>query len=143
MTLISPCSTGRAAWLSDCDGQAPRRERAPLKSRMDAATLKRWLRRWTRVRHREAAERTLLTGIASGLSPAELADALLAAATERAFADGGHALDFVNKAFECLDLIGWEHASAILPTVVGEMVVGARRGGIDRMAPARGLDRLL
>ncbi len=107
---------------SDCDGQAPRRERAPLKSRMDAATLKRWLRRWTRVRHREAAERTLLTGIAAGHSPAELADALLAAATERAFADGGHALDFVNKAFECLDLIGWEHASAILPTVVDEIV---------------------
>ena len=38
------------------------------------------------------------------------ADALLAAATERAFADDGHTLDFINKAFECLDLIGWEHA---------------------------------
>ena len=69
---------------SDCDGQPPRRERAPLESRPEQATLKRWLRRWTKVRHREAAERTLLTGIASGLSPAALADALLAAETERA-----------------------------------------------------------
>ena len=95
---------------ADCDGQPPRRERAPLGSRPEPATLKRWLRRWTKVRHREAAERTLLTAIAEGLSPAALADALLSAATERAFADDGHPLDFINKAFECLDLIGWEHA---------------------------------
>jgi nitrite reductase/ring-hydroxylating ferredoxin subunit len=107
---------------TDCDGEAPRRERAPLGSQPDPATLKRWLRRWTNVRHREAAERTLLTAIAADLSPAVLADALLAAATERAFADTGHSLDFVNKAFECLDLIGWEHAAAVLPTVVGQMI---------------------
>src|SRR5262249_52315468 len=37
--------------------------------------------------------------------------------------DTGHSLDFINKAFECLDLIGWEHAPAVLPTVVGQMVV--------------------
>jgi nitrite reductase/ring-hydroxylating ferredoxin subunit len=111
---------------ADCDGEAPRRERAPLGSRPDPATLKRWLRRWTNVRHREAAERTLLTAIAAGVSPAVLADALLAAETERAFADAGHSLDFINKAFECLDLIGWEHAAALLPTVVGQMV--AARG---------------
>jgi len=40
---------------ADCDGQAPRRWRAVLASRPDLATLKRWLRRWTTVRHREAA----------------------------------------------------------------------------------------
>ena len=38
---------------ADCDGQAPRRRRAALASRPDLATLKRWLRRWTTVRHRE------------------------------------------------------------------------------------------
>src|SRR5215472_4318607 len=107
---------------ADCDGEAPRRGRAPLGSRPDPAALKRWLRRWANVRHREAAERTLLTAIAAGLSPAVLADALLAAETERAFADTGHSLDFINKAFECLDVIGWEHAAAVLPTVVGQMV---------------------
>src|SRR6201981_2935527 len=53
---------------ADCDGEAPRRERAPLGSGPDPATLKRWLRRWTNVRHREAAERTLLTAIAAGIS---------------------------------------------------------------------------
>src|SRR5437899_3175624 len=79
---------------ADCDGEAPRRERAALASRPDPATLERWLRRFTAVRHREAAERTLLTAIAAGFSPAELADALFAAETERAFADTGHSLDF-------------------------------------------------
>jgi hypothetical protein len=110
---------------ADCDGEAPRRQRAALASRPDLATLKRWLRRWTTVRHREAAERTLLTAVAAGASPTALADLLLAADTDRAFADGGHSLDFTNKAFECLDLIGWEHAEAVLPAVVGQMV-GAR-----------------
>ena len=108
---------------ADCDGQAPRRRRAALASRPDLATLKRWLRRWTTVRHREAAERTLLTAVAADASPAALAGLLLAADTDRAFADGGHSLDFTNKAFECLDLIGWKHADAVLPAVVGQMVV--------------------
>jgi nitrite reductase/ring-hydroxylating ferredoxin subunit len=106
----------------DCDGEAPRRERAPLGGHPDPATLKRWLRRWTIVRHREAAERTLLTAISAGLPPDVLAEALLAAETQRVFADTGHSLDFINKAFECLDLIGWEHAAVVLPTVVGQMV---------------------
>src|SRR5499426_1936333 len=117
---------------ADCDDEAPRRERAPLGSRPDPAALKRWLRRWTNVRHREAAERTLLTAIAAGFFPAELADALFAAETERAFADTGHSLDFINKAFECLDLVGWEHAATVLPTVVGQMV--AARGAEESTA---------
>ncbi len=111
---------------ADCDGQPPRRDRTPLTSRSDFVTLKRWLRRWTAVRHREAVERTLLTAIATSASPAALAALMFAAETDRVFADGGHSLDFINKAFECLDLIGWEYASAILPTVAGQMV--AARG---------------
>ena len=117
---------------ADCDGEAPRRERAPLASRPDLATLQRWLRHWSAVRHREAAERTLLTAIANGASPAALASLLFAAATDRAFADGGHSLDFINKACECLDLIGWEHAVAVLPSVVGQMV--AARGAEETTA---------
>jgi nitrite reductase/ring-hydroxylating ferredoxin subunit len=117
---------------ADCDGEAPRRERAPLGSRPEPAALKRWLRLWTNVRHREAAERTLLTAIAAGVSPSVLADALLSAETERTFADTGHSLDFINKAFECLDLIGWEHAPALLPTIVGQMV--AARGAEESTA---------
>jgi nitrite reductase/ring-hydroxylating ferredoxin subunit len=47
---------------ADCDGQPPRRERAPLAGTPDLPTLKRWLRRWIAVRHRDGAERTLSSG---------------------------------------------------------------------------------
>ena len=62
------------------------------------------------MRHREAAERTVLTAIAGGATPAALADLLFAAETDRTYADGGHSLDFINRAFECLDLVGWPAA---------------------------------
>jgi nitrite reductase/ring-hydroxylating ferredoxin subunit len=117
---------------ADCDGEAPRRERTPLASRPDLSTLQRWLRHWSAVRHRDAAERTLLTAITTGAPPAALARLLFAAAVDRAFADGGHSLDFINKACECLDLIGWEHADAVLPSVVGQMV--AARGAEETTA---------
>ncbi len=117
---------------ADCDGAAPRRDRAPLASRPDLVTLKRWLRRWVAVRHRDAAERTVLTAIDSGATPAALADLLLAAETDRVYADGGHSFDFVNKAFECLDLIGWEYARDVLPSLVGQMA--AARGAEERTA---------
>jgi nitrite reductase/ring-hydroxylating ferredoxin subunit len=117
---------------ADCDGAAPRRERTPLASRPDLATLKRWLRRWVAVRHRDAAERTVLTAIERGASPAALADLLFAVETDRAYADGGHSLDFINKAFECLDLIGWEYAADVLPSIVGQMA--AARGAEERTA---------
>jgi hypothetical protein len=84
------------------------------------------------VRHRDAAERTVLTAIAGGASPAALADLLFAAETDRAYAGGGHSLDFINKAFECLDLIGWDHAADILPSVVGQMA--AARSAEERTA---------
>ena len=50
-------------------------------------------------------------------------DLLLVTETDRVFADSGHSLDFINKAFECLDLIGWRHAADLLPLVIGQMVV--------------------
>jgi nitrite reductase/ring-hydroxylating ferredoxin subunit len=111
----------------DCDGAAPRRDRLPLAPReyQPLALLERWFRHWTRVRHRDAAERTLLTAIASGASSIELAALMLTVITDRYYADGGHVMDFTNKAFESLDIIGWEHAPAILPSVV-DQIVGAR-----------------
>jgi hypothetical protein len=37
---------------------------------------------------------------------------------ERIYADGGHALDLSNKAFELLEFIGWEYATEVLPLIV-------------------------
>jgi nitrite reductase/ring-hydroxylating ferredoxin subunit len=113
---------------ADCAEQPPRREVRPLETDdLSLPTLKRWLRYWTMVRHRDGAERTLLTAIHNGVPPFELADPLFSAATDRPYADTGHLLDFCNKAFEVLDLIGWEHAATVLPAVLGELV--SARGG--------------
>jgi nitrite reductase/ring-hydroxylating ferredoxin subunit len=113
---------------ADCAGQPPRRELRPLEDgEHSLATLKRWLRYWTMVRHRDGAERTLLTAVHNGASPAELADLVFSAATDRFYADTGHLLDFCNKAFELLDLIGWEHAAEVLPAITEELVQA--RGG--------------
>jgi nitrite reductase/ring-hydroxylating ferredoxin subunit len=110
----------------DGDGAAPHRRRSALTSGPSHRPLKRWLRRWAAVRHDDAAERTILTAISDGARPAALADLLLAAETDRAFADSGHSLDFINKAFESLDLLGWRHPAEVLPLVIGQMA--AARG---------------
>src|SRR5205807_2615098 len=81
---------GAAHVASDCAGQPPRQERRPLETDdLDPARLRRWPRYWTMVRHRDGAERTLLTAVRTGLPPAELADLLFTAATERFYADAG------------------------------------------------------
>ncbi len=112
----------------DCAGQPPRREVRALESAdQELPTLKRWLRHWTMVRHRDGAERTVLTAVRLGASPAQMADLLFTAVTDRFYADVGHLLDFCNKAFELLDRIGWEHAASVLPSVVGRLA--SARGG--------------
>jgi len=63
---------------------------------------------------------------------------LLTAATDRVFADGGHALDFINKAFESLDIVGWQQAAAILPPIVPQLVTA--RGGEELNAWRHPLD---
>jgi nitrite reductase/ring-hydroxylating ferredoxin subunit len=118
---------------ADCAGQAPRRDRYPLETaELTPETLDRWLRYWVAVRHRDGAERTLLTPIAAGAPPAEVAALLFTAATERFYADTGHTLDFANKACEMAELVGWEHAAVLLPTVVAGMA--AARGGEEMNA---------
>ena len=107
----------------DAANQPPRRDRKALANdEVDPATLLRWLRHWTLVRHRNGGERTLLTTVAAQHDAGQLCDLLLTAATDRYYAGGGHTLDFINKACECLDVIGWDRADAILPTVIDDMV---------------------
>jgi nitrite reductase/ring-hydroxylating ferredoxin subunit len=138
MANLVPHLTDETAYLAlyqgsrrvanDTAGQPPRRDRYPLET--DGVPLQQlndWLVYWTTVRQRDAAERTLLTAVHSGARVEELAELVFTAATERFFADTGHVLDFCNKAFELLDLIGWEHAPAVLPTVLGQLVLA--RGG--------------
>jgi nitrite reductase/ring-hydroxylating ferredoxin subunit len=109
---------GIVAVANDCAGEPPRTESEPLGADVPLETLARWFRHWVRVRHRTGAERTLRTAIASGATSQWLAAAALIAVTDRYFADAGHALDFLNKAFEAVDLVGWHRADAVLPSIV-------------------------
>ncbi len=121
---------GTRMTAGDCAGQAPRRKRHALDTKqLDEATLQRWMSYWTLVRHRDGAERTLLTAIDNDNNVNHL---LLSAATDRPYANAGHVLDFVNKAFQLLDLIGHEHAPRILPSLVAQLV--SARGGEESNA---------
>jgi hypothetical protein len=80
--------------------------------------LKAWFRQAVDVRDADGAERSLRTAIASGAEPRALADLLLAAATDHYYLDAGHVLDFINKACELLDLLGWDEVPGILPSLV-------------------------
>src|SRR5204863_6837729 len=80
--------------------------------------LKAWFRRAIEVRDQDGAERVLHTAIAVEAPPPTLADLLLVAATDHVYLDGGHIVDFVNKACEYLDLVGWQSAPLVLPSLV-------------------------
>ena len=43
---------------------------------------------------------------------------MFAAISDHVFIDGGHTIDFTNKAFEALDLVGRDAAGQVLPTLV-------------------------
>jgi nitrite reductase/ring-hydroxylating ferredoxin subunit len=109
---------GLVAVANDCEGEPPRIDSEPLGGNIPLETLARWFRHWVRVRHRTGAERTLRTAIASGATSHWLATTTLIAVTDRYFADTGHALDFLNKTFEAVDLVGWHHADAVMPSIV-------------------------
>lgn len=118
---------------ADCAGQPMRHQLPPVVGPLqDKSTFARWLAHWVQVRHRDGVERTLLEAVRRRLQSSELAALLTDAATERPFADGGHLLDFCNKACELLDIIGWEKADSILPLLASQLA--ASRGAEENTA---------
>ena len=112
---------------SDTAGQTPDFDLDPLSTReMRPEVYRAWFRRFIETRSAEPAERCLRTAIHIGLSQEQLAEMVFAACTDHLFLDEGHALDFANKAFELLDLVGWQHAQEILPSLIGPMVRATR-----------------
>jgi hypothetical protein len=110
---------GLSAVARDCDGQPPRFALRPLPGHPpDPATLGRWFRRFVEVRDAEGAERCVISAVGAGADHRQMAAMLFAAATDHRYIQTGHVLDFTNKAFEALDAAGWEHAQAVLTSVV-------------------------
>jgi nitrite reductase/ring-hydroxylating ferredoxin subunit len=110
----------------DSAGQPPHFQLEPLPGSAEPAQLARWFRSFIEVRDAEGAERALVTAAREGASPRELADMLFAAATDHRYLDGGHTLDFVNKALEALDLAGWDRAEPVLASLATQLA-GAER----------------
>ncbi len=110
----------------DTRGHAPRFALEPLGTALPAERLGAWYRRFIDTRSGDAAERSLASAVRSGLSVEQLAAILGAAATDHVFLDGGHTIDFTNKAFEVLDHVGWDHAGGVLPTLA-QQTAGASR----------------
>jgi nitrite reductase/ring-hydroxylating ferredoxin subunit len=112
---------------SDSAGEAPRFPLEPLPGAdTDPARLGRWFRGFVEVRDAEGAERALVSAVRAGASQQELADMLFAAATDHRYLDGGHTLDFLNKALEALDVAGWERAEAVLASLPAQLAFAER-----------------
>jgi nitrite reductase/ring-hydroxylating ferredoxin subunit len=92
----------------------------------EPARLGEWFRSFIEVRDAEGAERALVSAVRAGATPNELADMLFAAATDHRYLDGGHTLDFVNKALEALDVAGWERAESVLGSLPTQLAFAER-----------------
>ena len=99
-----------------------------------------WYRRFIETRSSDAAERVLATTLSppagddrrgdAGHHPGDLDTAermMFAAVTDHVFIDGGHTLDFTNKAFEALAHVGTGEAPRVLPTLVRQTAVARRQ----------------
>ena len=116
---------GLAFVSRDTRGRPPRFPLLPLGGALPAERLAAWYRRFVETRSADAAERALASAI-TAVAPAEVADLMFVAATDHVFLDGGHTLDFTNKAFEVLDHLGWQPALEVLPTLAAQ-TAGASR----------------
>ncbi len=124
---VAPFYQGLVQVARDCASQPPKFALQPLQTReLSLSTLKGWFRNLVEVRDVDGAERCLLTATLQGATDAELADILVSAATDRLYLDTGHIMDFINKAFELLDRIGWEHADEILSSLVRGLCMAQR-----------------
>jgi nitrite reductase/ring-hydroxylating ferredoxin subunit len=110
---------GLAAVARDCAGSPPRFWVRPLPGDgADFATLKRWFRQFIKVRDAEGAERCIISAVRAGADHRQMADMLFSAVTDHRYIDVGHPADFTNKAFEALDIAGWELAEPVLTSLV-------------------------
>jgi nitrite reductase/ring-hydroxylating ferredoxin subunit len=118
---------GLSAVANDTDGMPPRFLVKPLPTETtDISTLKRWFRQFIEVRDAEGAERCIVSAIRAGANQRQMADMLFAAATDHRYIQVGHPLDFTNKAFEALDVVGWEQAELVLTSLMNNYASATR-----------------
>ena len=111
----------------ECAGRPPRFSVEPLPtSETRPEVFAGWFRNFVNVRDEEGAERCLVTAIECGVPREDIAAMIFAAATDHIYLDGGHVVDYANKAFELLDHLGWEMAGLVLSSLVHGMARARR-----------------
>ncbi len=111
----------------ECAGEPPFFVQEPLSTTdVPADRLTAWFRENVEVRDSDGAERVLRSATRADLPESAIAGMLVAAATDHRYLDTGHRLDFINKAFETLDHVGWEHADDVLPSLVPGLASASR-----------------
>ena len=114
----------------DCDGEPPKFDQEAFAATdvpFDRLLL--WFRENVEVRDDDGAERVLRTAVAAGYGPEKLTELLVAAATDHRYLNTGHTFDYVNKATEALDLIGWddeERTAEVLSSLVRRLATADR-----------------
>lgn len=118
--------TGVRHVAEDCANEPPRFSQYQFaNSDLSYERLKSWFRETCEVRDADGAERCLLTAV-ENLSPPQVAGILVSAATDHLYMNSGHTLDFINKAFETAEHLGWEHAGPILASTVQQITDATR-----------------
>jgi len=107
-------------------GEPPRFDQYALDNEaLTKERLKSWFRENCEVRDATGAERTIRTA-AAVLPPDDVVEILVAAATDHLYMNASHTLDFLNKACETLDHVGWDRAPDVLGSAVEQVANGSR-----------------
>jgi nitrite reductase/ring-hydroxylating ferredoxin subunit len=85
---------------------------------LEPSRLAEWYRRFVETRSGDSAELVLTTALAEPGALGDVERMMFAAVTDHVFVDGGHTIDFTNKAFEALGYVGQKAAGDVLPTLV-------------------------
>ncbi|WP_435347856.1 Rieske (2Fe-2S) protein [Haloarchaeobius sp. HRN-SO-5] len=118
--------TGLRHVASDCAGQPPNFDQPSFETReVDPDRLESWFRENVEVRDSDGAERVLRTAVET-CDREQVERMLYAAATDHRFLDAGHTFDFVNKAVETLDHVGWDDADDTLASLVDSLTDAER-----------------
>ena len=118
---------GLAFVARDTSNHAPRFPVSALTTNeLPVTRLASWYRRFIDTRSSDAAERALETALNDGAHLTDVEAMMFAAITDHVFIDGGHTIDFTNKAFEALDHMGRGAAPTVLPTLVAQTASAQR-----------------
>ncbi|MCU1426826.1 MAG: ferredoxin [Actinomycetia bacterium] len=118
---------GLAFVSRDTRNHPPRFSVGPLET--DAVPNERlaeWYRRFVDTRTSDAAERVIETALSRDGGQRAVEGMMFAAVTDHVFIDGGHTIDFTNKAFEALEHVGAWAALDVLPTLVRQTAAASR-----------------